>query len=138
MPQVLLLSSLLRSSVLLAWKIIRGRSIVSQFPKAKRLWWCLFLLKRTFDVAGKVAPRSNETLELPPEICVIHRGVKGKLLRGAMRLPSVLHSLETALLAAELRDLIGVPISCFKVCAIVIPSCSFELKRLEGSISIST
>lgn len=64
---------------------------------------------------GKVAPRANETLELPPEICSVHVGVKGKLLRGAMRLPSVLFSLETALLAAELRDNIGVPMSCFKV-----------------------
>lgn len=65
--------------------------------------------------AGKVAPRANETLELPPEICSLHMGIKGKLCRGAMRLPSVLYSLETALLAAELRDLIGIPISCFKV-----------------------
>ncbi|CAM6111398.1 unnamed protein product [Calypogeia fissa] len=87
------------------------------FLKGRRLIRAANYLKRQeADTArGKVAPRSTETLELPPEICSVHAGVKGKLLRGAMRLPSVLYSLETALLAAELRDVIGVPISCFKV-----------------------
>lgn len=56
-----------------------------------------------------------ELVELPPEICELHVGMKGSLCRGAMRLPSVLHSLEMTLVAAELRDLIGPPISCFKV-----------------------
>ncbi|KAG0622718.1 hypothetical protein M758_3G118600 [Ceratodon purpureus] len=56
-----------------------------------------------------------ETMELPPEVCTLHVGLKGKLCRGAMRLPSVLHSLEMSLVAAELRNNIGPPISCFKV-----------------------
>lgn len=54
-------------------------------------------------------------MELPPEVCTLHVGLKGKLCRGAMRLPSVLHSLEMSLVAAELRNNIGPPISCFKV-----------------------
>lgn len=54
-------------------------------------------------------------MELPPEVCVLHVGLQGRLCRGAMRLPSVLHSLEMALVAAELRDHIGPPLSCFKV-----------------------
>lgn len=59
--------------------------------------------------------RPWETMELPPEICTLHVGLKGRLVRGAMRLPSFLHSLEMSLVAAELRDKIGPPISCFKV-----------------------
>lgn len=55
-------------------------------------------------------------MELPPEVCTLHVGLKGKLCRGAMRLPSVLYSLEMSLVAAELRNNIGPPISCFKVC----------------------
>lgn len=48
-------------------------------------------------------------------MCVLHVGLQGRLCRGAMRLPSVLHSLEMALVAAELRNHIGPPLSCFKV-----------------------
>ena len=56
-----------------------------------------------------------ETMELPPEVCILHVGLKGRLCRGAMRLPSVLYSLEMSLVAAELRNNIGPSISCFKV-----------------------
>ncbi|KAG6554942.1 hypothetical protein Mapa_003526 [Marchantia paleacea] len=75
-----------------------------------------YLKRQEPDAAkGKDLPKTNERLELPPEICSLHLGIKGRLCRGAMRLPSVLYSLEMALLAAELRDRIGLPISCFKV-----------------------
>ncbi|MCO5611659.1 hypothetical protein L7F22_065914 [Adiantum nelumboides] len=52
---------------------------------------------------------------LPPEVCVLQAGLKGNLWRGAFRLPSILHGLESALLAAQLRDMIGVQISAFKL-----------------------
>ncbi|KAI5082679.1 hypothetical protein GOP47_0002422 [Adiantum capillus-veneris] len=51
---------------------------------------------------------------LPPEVCILQAGLKGTLWRGAFRLPSILHGLESALLAAQLRDLIGAQISAFK------------------------
>ncbi|KAL3691781.1 hypothetical protein R1sor_005432 [Riccia sorocarpa] len=65
-------------------------------------------------LAGRTQERS-ERLELPPEICILHPGIKGRLIRGAMRLPSVLYKIEMALLAVELRNKIGVPISCYKL-----------------------
>ena len=54
-------------------------------------------------------------IELPPEVCILHKGLKGCLWRGAFRLPSILCGLENELLAAELRDSIHVEISAFKV-----------------------
>jgi len=72
--------------------------------------------------AGGDVANAWELVELPPEICELHVGMKGSLCRGAMRLPSVLHSLEMTLVAAELRDLIGPPISCFEVpCTVLHP-----------------
>lgn len=73
-----------------------------------------YLLPLNLGISGD-SVKPWETMELPPEVCTLHVGLKGKLCRGAMRLPSVLHSLEMSLVAAELRNSIGPPISCFKV-----------------------
>ncbi|KAL2622282.1 hypothetical protein R1flu_002487 [Riccia fluitans] len=74
-------------------------------------------LRRQEHVAakGRNHLERSEKLELPPEICTLHLGIKGRLIRGAMRLPSVLYRIEMALLAVELRNKIGIPISCYKL-----------------------
>ncbi|XP_024363925.1 endoribonuclease Dicer homolog 1 isoform X2 [Physcomitrium patens] len=72
-------------------------------------------VRRTSAVSNGDSVKPWETMELPPEVCILHVGLKGKLCRGGMRLPSILHSLEMSLVAAELRNNIGSPLSCFKV-----------------------
>lgn len=76
-----------------------------------------FLQKPTVsqEISGNWCKTKVKRIELPPEVCSLHVGVKGCLLRGALRLPSVLFALESSLLAAQLRDYIGVPLSAFKV-----------------------
>lgn len=76
--------------------------------------------------------RPSETMELPPEMCTLHAGLKGSLVRGAMRLPSFLHSLEMSLVAAELRNKIGPPISCFKVFSVAFFSV-MQFVQIPGS-----
>lgn len=73
------------------------------------------LLLADVDAAGGSFSKQMEIVEMSPEICILLVGLPARLLRGAMRLPTVLYTVERALVAAELRDLIGVPMSSFKV-----------------------
>ncbi|KAJ7553121.1 hypothetical protein O6H91_06G085000 [Diphasiastrum complanatum] len=80
------------------------------------------------DVTSGVRNLNQTRMQLPPEICLVHRGLQGQLYRGAVRLPSVLYSLEMSLLAAELRDKADIPISYVKVLeALTSGACSLEV-----------
>ncbi|KAH8941689.1 hypothetical protein BDL97_14G057500 [Sphagnum fallax] len=85
--------------------------------KGYRLLQAANYLRKTSSSSfnGQGVVKGWENMELPAEVCTLHVGMYGKLFRGAMRLPSVLHSLEMTLVAADLRNTIGLPLSCYKM-----------------------
>ncbi|KAF9591330.1 hypothetical protein IFM89_003953 [Coptis chinensis] len=70
---------------------------------------------------------------LPPELCFIHP-LPGSLVRGAQRLPSIMRTVESMLLALQLKDIINYPLPAFKILeALTAASCqgTFCYERAE-------
>eukprot|EP01018_Ginkgo_biloba_P019111 Gb_37867 [translate_table: standard] len=119
------------------WRIISLRAGILGPPLLSLDVLPIILTTVLLNDTGSTCTKRMEKVNLPPETCVLHAGIKGNLWRGAVRLPSVLHHFERALLAADLRDLIGIPISCFKVLEALTSGacdmqCSYEQLEILG------